>query len=79
MAKPVKRHDRDSSAPEATSAESGREAIRGDNPDYGNRVSRRAYEVYLERGGGDGRDFDDWLTAERELANGHDRAGEPRE
>jgi len=27
----------------------------------------RAYRRYLERGGGDGRDFDDWLEAEREL------------
>jgi hypothetical protein len=27
----------------------------------------RAYHRYLERGGGDGADFDDWLEAEREL------------
>ena len=27
----------------------------------------RAYELYLARGRADGRDFDDWLTAEREL------------
>jgi hypothetical protein len=31
------------------------------------RVEMRAYELYLERGGGDGRAMDDWLTAEREL------------
>lgn len=30
-------------------------------------VAMRAYELYLERGGGDGREMDDWLTAEREL------------
>ena len=30
-------------------------------------IRRRAYQRYLERGGGDGRDFDDWLEAEREL------------
>ena len=30
-------------------------------------VETRAYELYLERGGGDGRAMDDWLTAEREL------------
>ena len=29
--------------------------------------AQRAYELYLERGGKDGRDIDDWLTAEREL------------
>ena len=31
------------------------------------RVAARAYELYLRRGGGDGRDLDDWLEAEREL------------
>ena len=30
-------------------------------------VRMRAYRRYLERGGGDGQDFDDWLEAEREL------------
>ena len=32
------------------------------------RIAVRAYELYLARGGGDGRDFDDWIEAERELA-----------
>ena len=27
----------------------------------------RAYELYIERGGGDGMDFEDWLRAEQEL------------
>jgi|HubBroStandDraft_6_1064221.scaffolds.fasta_scaffold42406_3 hypothetical protein len=30
-------------------------------------IERRAYELYLERGGGDGHDVDDWVQAEREL------------
>jgi hypothetical protein len=30
-------------------------------------IRRRAYQRYLERGGADGSDFDDWLEAEREL------------
>jgi hypothetical protein len=30
-------------------------------------IRMRAYRRYLERGGGDGQDFDDWLAAEREL------------
>ncbi len=30
-------------------------------------IARRAYQLYLERGGDPGRDFDDWLQAEREL------------
>ena len=31
------------------------------------RISMRAYEMYLARGGADGKDWDDWLAAEREL------------
>jgi hypothetical protein len=30
-------------------------------------IRKRAYERYRERGGGPGRDFDDWIEAEREL------------
>lgn len=30
-------------------------------------IEQRAYELYLERGCEDGRDVDDWLTAEKEL------------
>ena len=32
------------------------------------RIAFRAYELYVARGGSDGRDVDDWLTAERELS-----------
>jgi len=34
----------------------------------------RAYEIYLERGGRPGNEFDDWLQAEREL----ERAAPPK-
>jgi HSP20 family molecular chaperone IbpA len=30
-------------------------------------VRERAYRLFLEKGGGDGHDLEDWLTAEREL------------
>lgn len=30
-------------------------------------VERRAYELFLARGAGDGRDVEDWFQAEREL------------
>lgn len=30
-------------------------------------IARRAYELYLERGGADGHAEDDWLQAEREI------------
>jgi hypothetical protein len=38
--------------------------------DSSERIAARAYELYLARGGSDGQDFDDWLTAERELSSG---------
>ena len=31
-------------------------------------IEKRAYEIYLRRGGADGRDLDDWFAAEQELA-----------
>lgn len=31
-------------------------------------IARRAYELFVERGGQHGGDVDDWLRAERELA-----------
>lgn len=30
-------------------------------------IRLRAYEIYLERGGTDGHDLEDWILAEREL------------
>lgn len=66
MAKP-KRHEGDTSV--STPADTGRHTIHDNNADYGDRVAQRAYELFLARGGVDGQDFDDWLAAERELAN----------
>jgi hypothetical protein len=30
-------------------------------------VARRAYELFIARGGAHGQDWDDWLSAERQL------------
>ena len=30
-------------------------------------IAARAYELYLARGGADGKDIDDWLIAEQDL------------
>jgi len=38
----------------------------GENPTY-DEIAEAAYQRYLQRGAADGRDFDDWLEAEREL------------
>jgi DUF2934 family protein len=32
-------------------------------------IARRAYELYLERGGQDGHDVEDWLRAESEITD----------
>ncbi|MCU1314829.1 MAG: hypothetical protein JWN63_151 [Candidatus Acidoferrum typicum] len=41
----------------------GTSANHAPNQDH---IRRRAYQVYLERGGHSGRELDDWLQAERE-------------
>lgn len=38
-------------------------------------IQLRAYELYLKRGGENGRDVEDWLTAETELRNQHSSTG----
>jgi hypothetical protein len=41
-------------------------------------IERRAYELYVQRGGQDGQDLEDWLAAERELTEAmRDSAREP--
>ncbi len=32
-------------------------------------ISRRAYELYLQRSGEPGKDVEDWIRAERELSD----------
>jgi hypothetical protein len=38
------------------------------NPPSLEEIRQRAYEIHVERGGTHGQDLDDWLQAERELA-----------
>ena len=40
-------------------------------------VEQRAYELYIERGCGDGQDLDDWLKAERDLLGMDQELPEP--
>lgn len=44
-----------------------------ENPPRDEQIRCRAYEIYLERGGQDGGDLDDWLQAERELEGQKDK------
>jgi hypothetical protein len=48
------------------------DSVRAEN-DERERIAARAYELYLQRGGGHGRDTDDWLEAEREVGHRSDR------
>jgi hypothetical protein len=43
-----------------------RRAVPGPLPSHGS-IAKRAFELYLARGGSHGRDMEDWLQAEREL------------
>ncbi len=56
--------------PQATSTQSGTEEVSVRNSARDEEIRRRAYEIYLERGGQPGRDLDDWLQAEGELQGG---------
>lgn len=40
------------------------------------RVSARAYELYMARGGADGSDMEDWLAAERECCGSNGSAAQ---
>jgi hypothetical protein len=52
----------DAAATQQTSDIFGRPSFEG--------IAARAYQHYLERGGQDGYDLDDWLQAEREIRDG---------
>lgn len=54
------------SAPPARDMAADAAAGAPSNPTY-EQIAEAAYQRYLSRGGGHGRDFDDWLEAEREL------------
>jgi len=56
----------------------GRRDVAGGNSTRDEEISRRAYEIYLERGEQPGTELEDWLQAERELQHGvisHAQAG----
>ena len=55
--------------PKQPSTERGKEERSVGNPAREEEIKRRAYEIYLERGEEPGRDLEDWLQAERELAS----------
>ena len=51
-------------APKKASKENGN----GGNGHFtSDEVAKKAYDLYLSRGGGHGSDFDDWIEAEKQL------------
>jgi Protein of unknown function (DUF2934) len=58
--------------PPATEASGGEERATGSggNSELDAEIRRRAYQLYVERGGEHGRDLDDWLQAKREFESG---------
>jgi hypothetical protein len=67
MAKTRKHQDGDSSSSSTATLGNPEQPSTNGRPDP-ERISARAYELYLARGGTDGQDWDDWLAAERELS-----------
>ena len=69
---------RKATAPETSMASHGSNGTNGSNgsmhldasPNEDD-IRVRAYHRYLERGAGDGADFDDWLEAEKDLKVAH--------
>jgi hypothetical protein len=55
----------DAAAGDAPSARGDQQARTSEPADED--IRRRAYQMYLERGGGHGEDLDDWVRAEQEL------------
>jgi len=54
----------------ASTTETSEDVLASDMGPSEEEIRERAYHRYLERGGGHGQDFDDWLEAERELKSG---------
>lgn len=73
MAKTRKRSETATIEPDTPANQPGSPKPRHDVSINGDaeRIAARAYELYLARGGTHGSDWEDWLTAERELTGTH--------
>jgi hypothetical protein len=49
-------------------------AAASDSQELDRQIRQRAYELYAQRGGGEGRELDDWLRAEEEISGKKVRA-----
>ena len=60
-------HNRDNAEAQAAPEGFETEGVSRANPDRDDKIRRRAYEIYVERGENPGCELDDRLQAEREL------------
>jgi hypothetical protein len=70
MSRSSKSKSREVTEPQATSTQPETRAVSVGNSAIKEEIRRRAYQIYLERGGQPGGELDDWLQAERELKDG---------
>ena len=68
-AKPRRNRSKELQAIKASGEEERAEGAVG-NSALDAKIRRRAYQLYVERGGQNGRDLDDWLQAKREIESG---------
>ena len=68
MAKSSKRSQPETDPQQPASSESPAYSSSATGEYDRSRVASRAYELYEARGGADGNDMEDWLTAEREVS-----------
>ena len=66
LSEPKKSGTEEAQQPSAEVREDERSVV---DPAREQELKRRAYAIYLERGEEPGRDLEDWLQAERELAS----------
>jgi len=60
-------------SPKQKSSPARGKALRSTSHPTHDEIEFRAYQIYLERGGRDGRDVEDWLQAERKLLKKYQR------
>jgi len=54
--------------------ETQRQSIQTQTPELDEKIRRRAYELYEQRGRADGSELEDWVQAEAEVLGGNNMA-----
>ncbi len=70
---PIKRSSSTTEIPTAGASRTGSSNNHSGSTDLDEKIRQRAYELYQQRGQGDGFEHEDWLKAEREILARHNR------